>query len=66
MENNKQQNIREITYRAFLLYGLIGGVCLINLLSYMETVKFNKELKKQCRLSRKMLYKKNNNLKPEF
>ena len=56
--DQKQKDIRALTFRAILLYTLVGGCCLINIMNYIETLKFNKELKKQCRLCKKMLIKK--------
>lgn len=56
--DQKQKDIRALTFRAILLYTLVGGCCVINILNYIETLKFNKELKKQCRLCKKMLIKK--------
>ena len=58
MYTSKETISRENTYKAFLLYGLIGGCCLINLINYMETIRFNKELQKQIKLCKKMIYKK--------
>jgi DMSO reductase anchor subunit len=58
MYTSKETISRENTYKAFLLYGLVGGCCLINLINYMETIKFNKELQKQIKLCKKMIYKK--------
>ena len=44
MDKTKETISRENTYKAFLLYGLVGGCCLINIINYMETAKFNREL----------------------
>ena len=54
---DKETENRELTYKAFLLYTLLGGCCLINLMNYFETYRFNNILKSQVLLCHQ-LYKK--------
>ena len=56
---DKETENRELTYKAFLLYTLLGGCCLINLMNYFETCRFNDNLKSQVLLCHKILKKKN-------
>ena len=60
MDKNKETISRENTYKAFLLYGLVGGCCLINIVNYMETNRFNRELQTQIKLCKKMIDRKKN------
>lgn len=59
MDKTRETISRENTYKAFLLYGLVGGCCLVNIINYMETIKFNKELQNQIKFCKKMIEKKN-------
>ena len=64
MNTSKETIEKENNYKALLLYVLVGGSCLINLINYMENIKFNNELQKQIKLCKKMI-EKNKNFKVE-
>lgn len=56
--DNKEEITRNITYKAILLYSLVGGCCIINIINLMETRKFNNDLQKQIKLCKKMIKNK--------
>ena len=58
MYKNKETIAKENTYKAFLLYALVGGAAIINIVNYMETCKFNNELQKQIKLCKKIIKKR--------
>lgn len=58
MSLTREEINRSNSYKALLLYSLIGGCCVLNYMNYIETVNFNKELKKQVKICKKLLKNK--------
>ena len=63
--DNKENTTRTLTYKALLLYSLVGGCFILNLLNYLELVKFNNELSKNIDFYKK-IHKKKKKISVEF
>lgn len=58
MYTEKEKIEKEDCYKAFVIYGIIGVVCIVNIFNVLENKKFSNELTKQIKLCKKMLNKR--------
>ena len=58
MDREKENNEIDNCYKALLIYGTIGVVCIVNIFNVMENKRFGDQLTKQINLCKKMSNKR--------